>query len=204
MAAKRKVAAEVKAEAPRREQELKMKEKEAEMEIEKTKQKEEARLSAEAEAKKAKEEAKIAELTGTHAAHAGLVRDITRTKKGRISHATGEVELYEGHISSRQQAIESGKALQAIRPSEELAKNIGTWEHEINELKDTMKAMKDEKRQKTSPKAAKKDKKRQDAVESAAQAQEAEAERLAISRMITEGVYSTNPAFDPRRTGGRR
>lgn len=46
--------------------------------------------------------------------------------------------------------------------------------------------------------------KRAEAEDKAKMAAEEEARRLAISRSITEGVYSTDPAFDPRYTGGKK
>lgn len=46
--------------------------------------------------------------------------------------------------------------------------------------------------------------KRAKAERTAREAGAEEARRLAISRSITEGIYSTDPAFDPRYTGGKK
>lgn len=46
--------------------------------------------------------------------------------------------------------------------------------------------------------------KRAEAEKTAMEAGKEEARRLAISRSITEGIYSTDPAFDPRYTGGKK
>lgn len=46
--------------------------------------------------------------------------------------------------------------------------------------------------------------KRAKAERTAKEAGAEEARRLTISRSITEGVYSTDPAFDPRYTGGKK
>lgn len=180
---KRKVAKRVEAEAPAREMELKTA-------AEKAKIKTEERLAAEARAKEAEKQSNIATLTGTHQAHASVIGDIARTKKGILSHSASDVKLYEGHISSREQAITSAKALQAVAPTEELAKNIGIWEHDITELKGAMREEAAKQRKATSPKAADKDKKIKESKELAKQAAEAEAARLAeserIRKMITE------------------
>ena len=178
---KRKVAKRVEAEAPAREMELKTA-------AEKAKIKTEERLAAEARAKEAEKQSNIATLTGTHQAHASVIGDIARTKKGLLSHSASDVKLYEGHISSREQAITSGKALQAVAPTEELAKNIGIWEHDITELKGAMKEEAAKQRKAISPKAADKDKKIKESKESAKQAAEAEAARLAESERIRKMI----------------
>lgn len=182
-AEKRRVEQKVAAEAPAREMELKT-------EAEKAKIKTEERLAAEARAKEAEKKGQIATLTGTHQSHAQLVGEIARKKDGGIRHNIGDVKMYEGHISSRETAITSAKALQAVAPTEELAKNIGIWEHDITELKGAMKEEAAKQRKATSPKAAAKDKKIKETKEEARQEQEAEQARLAESKRIREQILS--------------
>lgn len=187
-AEKRRVEQKVAAEAPARAAALEMKEKEARISEASQRTKTEERLAAEARAKEAEKKGQIATLTGTHQAHAQLVGALTRTKKGELSHAAGDVKMYEGHISNRETAIASAKALQAVAPTEELAKNIGIWEHDITELKGAMKEEDAKKRKTTAPKAAAKDKKIKESKESVKQAQEAEQARLAESNQIRKTI----------------
>lgn len=190
-AEKHRVEKKVAAEAPAREAALEMKEKEARISEASQRTKTEERLAAEAAAKEAEKKGQIATLAGTHQAHAQLVGALTRTKKGELSHAAGDVKMYEGHISSREQAIASGKQLQALAPTEELAKNIGIWEHDITEIKNAMSAEKAKTRKANAPKAANKDKKINESKESAKQAAEAEQARLAESKRIRELILET-------------
>lgn len=188
MAEERRITKKVEAEKPLRDAEL-------ELAREKTRAKTEERLKVEAEAENRKAQEKLNNATILHKQHAENIADIVRTKKGQINR---NYKL-EGHISSREAAIESGEALRKLAPTPELEANLGKWKSEIEELRSTQKdiAAKDKERKKIeraekSATAAKREKERA-AADAAAQAEaEAEAERLTrsreITKMITEGV----------------
>lgn len=99
LAEQRRVAKKVEAEAPVREAEL-------ELAREKTRAKTEERLKLETEAENRKAEEKLNTATGLHKQHAENIADIVRTKKGQIDRRYAN--QFEGHVSSREAAIESG------------------------------------------------------------------------------------------------
>lgn len=190
MAEERRITKKIEAEKPLRDAEL-------ELAREKTKVKTEERLKLELEAENRKANEKLNNATGLHKQHAENIADIVRTKKGQINR--NYKNQFEGHISSREAAIESGEALRKLAPTPELEANLGKWRSEIEELRSTQKdiAAKERERKKQeraekSTTAAKREKARA-AAEASAQAEaEAEVERLArsreITKMITDGV----------------
>lgn len=193
----------VEAEAPRRAAQLELAQKEADIKVAEAEKKKQMNIALEREAAKEEKQANIATLSATHSEHARLVGELARGKKGELTSTEKTRTDFEEHIKTRQAAIKSGKALFDASPSDELAHNLGTWEREIGEIETAKSAY--EKKQKEiakeekSQKAEAKRKQREEAEASARVAAEEENRRLAFSRQIMEGVYSTDPAFDPRR-----
>lgn len=141
----------------------------------------------------------------------GLRRDIDdlesaykRSAKGRGEAATAE-EARKAEIRERAKTEEEGR-LEA-RTGELAAE---AREAEISLTRDKERARYEEKEAHLERRAARAEaaeerrRAREEAEASARVAEEEEARRLAISRSITEGIYSTDPAFDPRYTGGKK
>lgn len=184
--AKRKVEAEkplVEARLAERKEEAKIAEASAAAKVEE-------RLSLEAKAKEAERQKKISDLTSIHEKTAANVGELTRTNKGVLNRHPNYLNKFEAHISSREAAIKSGEELRGYAPTPELEESIGKWKSEITEMRDLQREVaaetKAKKRAEISKKASRKDKALQEAKESANQALEAEATRLAEDRERAE------------------
>lgn len=202
-AEKRRVEKSVEADAPRRAAQLELAQREADIKVAEAEQKKQINIALDREAAEKEKADKLAYLTITHGEHAKLVGEIARGKKGAISRNEASRGLYEEHLKTREAAIKSGRELFALAPTEELRHNLGVWETEIGEI-ETAKAelaAADKEKAKQEREAAKleKTKKTEEAEKKAKESQELEQRRFDFSRQIMEGVYTTDPAFDPRR-----
>lgn len=118
-----------------------------------------------------------------------------------IGNKAEKLETIEGHIGARRAAVESGRKLQELEPTEERLAQLSEWETEIGKLEEKKKgiyeagraARKNAIAEGQENRAAKRKKKREEAEASAAEAQAEEQRRQAITREITRPF---DPAVD--------
>jgi hypothetical protein len=208
-AAKRRTEKQVEAEKPLREAEYAHKERLEEIKTAGANERERLRIQSEKDEREEKRAEKIGLAKSHYEATAGLVVPyrLTGTKGDAVSGA-----MLESQIASRAAAIEAAQSYYDLEPSDEVRDRIGGWRDENTALENERKARRTRKeaaeRRKIKAEGAAEERSRMadvaKAERSAAEAAAVEEHRLAISRSITEGVYSTDPAFDPRFTGGRK
>ena len=208
-AAKHRTEKQVEAEEPVRKAEREHKEKVEEIRTAGATEREKMRIEAEAKERAEKRAEKISLAKGHYESTAGLVAPyrLKGTKGDAVTDA-----ILESQITSRAAAIEAAEAYYGLEPSEDVLARIGGWKEETTALEGERKTRKArseaEARRKIKAEGAAEERTRmaevKKAEESAAEAAEVEARRLAISRSITEGIYSTDPTYDPRKTGGTK
>lgn len=147
------------------------------------------------EAREARATRDLEETRRLFSEHSALVKPIGATAE--------RLETIEGHIGSRRAAVESGRKLQELEPTEERLAQLSQWEADIGTLEEKKKsiyetgraARKEAIAEGQETRAAKRKKKREEAEASAAAAQEEEQRRQAITREITRPFDPTMDKF---------
>lgn len=148
------------------------------------------------EAREARAAQDLEETRRLFSEHSALVKPIGTTAE--------RLETIEGHIGSRKTAVESGRKLQELEPTEERLAQLSQWEADIGTLEEKKKsiyetgraARKEAIAEGQETRAAKRKKQREEAEASAAAAQEAEQRRQAITREITRPFDPNSDKFN--------